>query len=118
MLGKAGASERSDIYALGCVCYWLLTGHGVFECETPIEVAMRHVDTDPVPPSQHADLPVPAELDEIVLACLHKEPSERPQTVEELSRLLVDCDLAGGWSQLDARKWWNLHMSDDGVGKS
>ena len=79
---------------------------------------MRHVDTDPVPPSQHADLPVPAELDEIVLACLHKEPSERPQTVEELSRLLVDCDLAGGWSQLDARKWWNLHMSDDGVGKS
>jgi len=115
VLGTAEASERSDIYALGCVCYWLLTGSRVFECDTPVEVAMRHVNTTPVPPSQATELPVPTELDEIVLACLHKEPSGRPQTVEELSRLLLDCDLEGGWSQRDARRWWSLHMNDEGA---
>ena len=58
--------QRADVYALGCVAYYMLTGQLVFEGDTPMKMFMHHVQTPPVPPSQRTELAVPKELDELV----------------------------------------------------
>ena len=77
ILGEAEVDRRADVYALGCVAYYLLTGQLVFEADTPMKMLLQHVQAQPVPPSQRTELPIPRELDELVLACL-AEGSERP----------------------------------------
>ena len=77
------ADERSDIYALGCVAYWMLTGQTVFAGE-PMAMMLHHVRTAPQPPSKSAPGPVPQRLEEIVLACLEKSPELRPQSAMDL----------------------------------
>jgi tRNA A-37 threonylcarbamoyl transferase component Bud32 len=70
---------RADIYALGCVAYWLLTGKRVFEAETPLQVVAKHIRNEPVPPSQRVPgLAIPQALESLVLACLAKQPEDRP----------------------------------------
>ena len=83
---EANVDRRADVYALGCVAYYLLTGQLVFEADTPMKMLMQHVQAGPVPPSQRTELPIPRELDELVLACLEKDPHKRPQNAEELLR--------------------------------
>jgi serine/threonine protein kinase len=81
---------RADIYALGCVAYWLLTGKRVFEAENALQVVAKHVRTPPVPPSERVSgLSVPPALESLVLACLAKEPEKRPDA-HELGKLLAD----------------------------
>ena len=80
---------RADLYAVGCVAYYLLTGRVVFEGETAIQVILKHLEQWPVPPSRRTELPVPRALEEIVLACLAKRPEDRPRSAAELSRLLA-----------------------------
>ena len=80
--------HRADIYATGCVAYWLLTGQLVFTGDTPMQLLLQHAQAAPEPPSSRTESPIPAELDAIVLACLAKDPSERPQTARELARRL------------------------------
>ncbi len=87
ILGDADVDSRADVYALGCVAYYLLTGQLVFEADTPMKMLMQHVHAQPVPPSQRTELPIPRELDELVLACLQKDPDMRPQNAEELFRM-------------------------------
>ena len=84
ILGEANVDRRADVYALGCVAYYLLTGQLVFEADTPMKMLMQHVQAEPVPPSQRTELRIPRELDELVLACLNKDPNQRPQNAEEL----------------------------------
>src|SRR6266576_766557 len=62
--------SRTDIYGIGCVAYWLLTGHTVFTADTPIGLIMHHVQTTPVPPSLRSEMPITAALDALVLSCL------------------------------------------------
>ena len=81
---ESDVDARADVYALGCVAYYLLTGQLVFEAETPMKMFVQHLQTPPMPPSQRTELPIPAELDELVLACLEKDPANRPQSVEAL----------------------------------
>jgi len=83
-LGEA-IDGRADIYALGCVAWYLLAGRPVFEASSPYHMIARHLNDPPQPPSSVAPGPVPAELDEIVLACLQKRPDQRPQTAADLS---------------------------------
>jgi tRNA A-37 threonylcarbamoyl transferase component Bud32 len=79
---------RSDIYALGCVAYWLLTGKRVFEAETPIQLVAKHIREQPVPPSRRVPgLAVPADLDALVLECLAKNPENRPTAARLAERL-------------------------------
>jgi eukaryotic-like serine/threonine-protein kinase len=80
---------RSDLYSLGCVAYYLLTGHLVFEADTAIQTVLLHVQQEPVPPSRRTENPVPPTLDRLVLACLAKSPADRPQSAIELAAELA-----------------------------
>jgi len=103
---------RTDIYATGCVAYWLLTGQFVFTADTPMGLLMQHVQARPAPPSTRTDQPVPAALDQLVLSCLAKDPAERPQSARELSAGLAEIEGANGWTQDRARTWWKVHATE------
>jgi serine/threonine-protein kinase len=100
---------RSDLYSVGCVAYWLLTGTPVFKGRTPIETMMMHVHVQPERPSMVTNRPIPAELEAVVLACLAKEPNQRPQTADELAARLGTVHLKTEWTSARAREWWDAH---------
>jgi eukaryotic-like serine/threonine-protein kinase len=104
---------RSDLYSLGCVAYWMLTGRQVFEAENVIQMIARHLQSTPVPPSQLSDEPIPAQLDAIVLACLAKRPADRPASAWELADRLAECELAKPWTREDARRWWQSRLTPE-----
>jgi serine/threonine-protein kinase len=108
--GDGAIDGRADIYSLGCVAYWMLTGTHVFTGTTIRELFRSHVGTAPTPPSSRHELPVPPSLDKIVLQCLEKDPARRPSSAEELSDLLRNTELAPAWTQQRARSWWDLHI--------
>jgi serine/threonine protein kinase len=112
ILGDTEVDARADVYALGCVAYYLLTGQLVFEAETPMKMLMRHVHAQPVPPSQRTELPIPRELDELVLACLQKDPNQRPQSAQELFRMAAKCHCADCWDSDAAQRWWETHLPE------
>ena len=112
IVGEADVDRRADVYALGCVAYFLLTGQLVFEADTPMKMLMQHVHARPVPPSQRTELRIPRELDELVLACLEKDPRARPQNAEELFRMAVGCKTCETWEQSNARGWWQTHLPE------
>jgi serine/threonine-protein kinase len=109
--GKA-FDGRVDLYSLGCIGYYLLTGTPVFEESTPVAVAVAHVQKQPVPPSQRTELSVPPALEDIIMRCLAKEPADRPQTAGELSRALASFEADQSWSGEDAERWWRTHLPD------
>ena len=112
-LGTMELDGRCDIYAAGCLAYWLLTAQHVFTADTPVALLVHHVQTNPVPPSARTELAIPAALDEIILACLAKDPAERPQTARELADRLGTVELNPGWTEERARGWWALHHPAD-----
>jgi len=116
IMGDGAADHRLDIYALGCVAYWLLTGELIFDAGSEMEMLLQHVQKEPVPPSQRTELPVPTELETIVLRCLAKDPADRPQDAGELARVLAACDLPDAWGDEQARGWWDLHLPGGGEG--
>jgi eukaryotic-like serine/threonine-protein kinase len=112
ILGDSDVDSRADVYALGCVAYYLLTGQLVFEAETPMKMLMQHVHAQPVPPSQRTELPIPRELDELVLSCLQKDPNMRPQSAEELLRMCDGSRVCKNWNEAAAKRWWQTHLPD------
>jgi serine/threonine-protein kinase len=108
-LGEATLDGRADIYAAGCVGYWLLTGQLVFEASTPMGLLLHHTQTPPLPPSVRTELPIPDALDRLILSCLAKDRALRPQTARELSRQLGEIEGVGVWTQDMARDWWGRH---------
>ncbi len=84
-VGGEEVDGRSDLYSVGCVAYWLLTGTPVFAGPTPIETMMMHVHRRPEPLSRRTERPIPPDLEALVLACLAKEPEDRPRTADELA---------------------------------
>jgi serine/threonine-protein kinase len=100
---------RSDLYALGAVGYYLLTGRDVFEGSTVVEVCSKHLLAEPAPPAAVLGRPVPAQLAALLLRCLAKAPHDRPASAAELCSLLEGLSDCGSWSQTDARAWWESH---------
>ncbi len=97
---------RADIYATGCLAYWLLTGELVFTADTAMGLIVQHAQTPPAPPSCRTGQPIPKALDDLVLRCLAKDPAERPRSARELSRRLAELEGAKPWTQERAREWW------------
>jgi serine/threonine-protein kinase len=102
----APVDQRTDIYALGCVAYWLLTGLRVFEASTRQDMLIMHAHQRPDPPSKRAKIDVPEALERIVMDCLDKNPDKRPQTAAELSARLAALDLEKKWTAERQEAWW------------
>jgi serine/threonine-protein kinase len=98
---------RSDLYALGAVGYYLLTGGHVFEGNTLVEVCGHHLHTTPQAPSERLGTAVPEDLEALLLECLEKEPSKRPGTAAGLRQRLQRCRAFGEWDGERARRWWS-----------
>jgi serine/threonine-protein kinase len=82
----------------------------VFEKATAVAKIAAHINTPPQAPSAGTELPVSAELDSLVLACLSKDPVDRPQTAEDLGRALEEIGMETPWTQDRAAEWWRLHV--------
>ncbi len=111
--GQTG-DGRTDIYALGCVAYWILTGRPVFEGGTVYDVISSHLQATPEPPSRHAPT-VPPSLDLIVLSCLAKSPDDRPPDVRTLGHMLRELDLKPRWTDEAAEAWWAEHLPEEAM---
>jgi serine/threonine-protein kinase len=107
--GDVDVDWRSDLYALGCVAYYLLTGTHLFADSSPVRIALHHVETPPEPPTARSKRAIAPGLERIVLDCLAKDPRHRPQTAGELSERLGALGLEGSWSRRDAEEWWRDH---------
>jgi serine/threonine-protein kinase len=108
-MGTGSVDGRADIYALGCVAFWLLTGRPVFEEKTPMAAIVAHVRNQPIPPSTATEFEVPAALDQIVLDCLAKDPAARPVTADALSTRLAAISFARPWTEQSALRWWDAY---------
>ena len=102
---------RQDIYAIGCVAYYLLTGTHVFRGEEDREILLQHVKDKPEPPSQRAGRAIDPALEQLVLHCLEKRPEKRPPTAGAVAHALAQCPSAGSWTAKDAQAWWITHES-------
>jgi len=114
-LGSPHIDGRTDLYGLGCVAYWLLTGKLVFEETGGTAMMLAHVHKIPVPPSERVGHAVSPSLDRAIMMCLAKEPAERPASAETLASLLDSCHDVGSWTREDAERWWQSSMPEDGV---
>lgn len=112
ILGDQKPDARSDIYSLGCVAYWLLSGQMVFERDSSKEILMDHVDSEPARLGTRTKTPVPPKLESIVHACLKKEPRDRPQSVAELASRLGEVPIAEEWTAERTDRWWREHFPD------
>jgi serine/threonine-protein kinase len=100
---------RSDLYSLGAVGYFALTGTNVFSGKTLVEVCSHHLHTPPEPPSARLGRDVPDDLERLLLQCLQKDPAKRPPGAHELMCQLEACADFGGWTGDEAREWWSQH---------
>src|SRR5688572_4916353 len=110
ILGDAEVDRRADVYSLGCVAYFLLTGELVFEADTSMKMLMQHLHAQPIAPSERTELSVPRELDELILACLQKDPRHRPQDAGELYQMACRVHVRDEWSSDEAKRWWRVHL--------
>ena len=112
ILGATEVDPRVDIYALGCVAYFLLTGQLVFEGTTPMKTLLKHVEEAPVPPSQRTEVAVPPVLDALILRCLEKDPERRPKDAQAVLHLVRECRIGRRWDDDRAREWWEMHLPE------
>jgi serine/threonine-protein kinase len=106
-MGKREVDGRADLYGLGCVGYWLLTGKLVFERDTPMGMIVAHAHEKPPALSERTEVPIPERLEAVVLACLEKDREERPASARELDGLLAACGVE--WTSSEADHWWRTH---------
>lgn len=104
-MANAMPDARSDIYSLGAVAYFAVTGQPPFLGATPMEVLVRHA-RDPVCPPSELRPEIPGDLEAVILRCLEKEPASRFPDVEALDRALASCRDAGHWTEVEAAHWW------------
>ena len=101
--------SASDLYALGAVGYFLLTGQPVFSGKNLVEVCAKHLQKPPTPPSERLGQPLPGDLELVILDCLAKTAEQRPANVGELANRLARCADASRWGPAQARLWWAAH---------
>lgn len=111
-LASGYATAAADIYSLGAVAYFLVTGRPPFVGTSISQVLIAHAQEDVTPPSEfRADLP--EDVERIIIRCLEKKPRDRFQTAEDFGQALGDCACADQWSQQQAVEWWQQHRKAD-----
>jgi serine/threonine protein kinase len=108
----AGAPDldgRTDVYGLGCVAYWMLTGKPVFEASSAMSLLIKHLREPPEPPSRRGIEGIHEGLEELVMLCLAKDRANRPSALELLDALLAS-GLCAEWTDNEARAWWMDHL--------
>lgn len=108
--GERDPDRRSDIYSLGAVGYFLLTGRPPFAAGNAMQVMIAHA-RDPVPPPSSFQPEVPADLERVIMRCLNKTPGERYPNVEALDAELAACEDASRWDARRAAEWWRAKES-------
>jgi eukaryotic-like serine/threonine-protein kinase len=108
-LGRPGIDGRADLYALGCVAYYLLTGQPVFSADSDVATALAHVKDEPVRPSLRSEFEISPALEALILASLSKEPGARPASAEVFSEGLAVTVPRDAWTPRQAHAWWELH---------
>jgi eukaryotic-like serine/threonine-protein kinase len=108
---------RADIYALGGVAYFIVTGHQVFEGGTVMEVLSKHLAEPPVPPSRRLGRPIAADFEALILACLAKDRNARPESAASLRAALLACKDARDYDVVAVRRWWREHGTSRGKGE-
>jgi eukaryotic-like serine/threonine-protein kinase len=101
----AEVDARTDLYAVGAIGYFLLTGREVFEGNSVVALCLAHLHEKPIAPSVRSQRALPAKLEALILSCLEKAPEARPQSASALRKALLDCDVPA-WSDDDAEDWW------------
>jgi serine/threonine-protein kinase len=109
-MGGTDVDARADIYSTGCVAYWLLTGQLVFAAETPMKLLLAHAHTSPEPPSSRTGMPIPPDLEALVLSCLAKDRGHRPQSARDLLQQLDAVALPHQWTEARAHEWWKVYL--------
>lgn len=104
-LAQQAPDARSDLYSLGAVAYYLLTGHPPFEGKKPVKVLVGHACDEVVPPSAWNPR-VPSDLEEIILTCLAKNPADRYRDADSMAQALAACEGADVWTREAAARWW------------
>jgi serine/threonine-protein kinase len=112
VMGDQSIDGRADLYSLACTAYWALTGHSLFEANTPAQMLLQHVQTPPVPPSKKSELPIPRQLEAILMKCLEKDPAFRPSSALELESQLARVVCDAPWTNERAQEWWKAHAPD------
>jgi serine/threonine protein kinase len=100
---------RSDLYLVGCVGYYLLTGQHVFDGKTAVQIYFQHSQAKPVPPSERMDRGIDEVLEKVILCCLEKDREQRPADARALQEMLLKCHAAGHWNRDEAADWWKTH---------
>jgi len=103
---RSDVDGRADIYSLGCVAYYMLTGHPVFSGDTPLAIVLAHVQETPIPLGRRSAFKVPPALEELVMQCLAKDPSDRPPSVASVRTRLAASVPTHPWSHEAAHLWW------------
>ena len=111
-MGDSDLDARVDLYGLGCVAYWLITGSLVFEEKSAAAMMLAHLQKAPIAPSMRNGIAIPAGLDRTIMMCLAKKPADRPASAEALADLLEGCGDVGSWTPEDAKRWWHANMAE------
>lgn len=109
VLGNRPIDGRTDLYAVGCVAYWLITGQHVFAGRTAMETMVQHAQSVPVAPSTRTEMDVPPALDHFILSRLAKNPDDRPDSADALAEALASIPTRDSWTTARAREWWDRH---------
>lgn len=106
----AMADQRSDLYSVGAVGYTLLTGQPTFDSDSSVDVCLKQLKEMPLKPEERLGRPLPADLQNVLMSCLRKDPNERPRSIEDLQSALLQCQ-ADDWTRGDALQWWEIEFA-------
>jgi serine/threonine-protein kinase len=114
-LASPDVDGRADLYSLGCVAYYLVTGQFVFAAGTPMALALAHVNDQPPPPGARSPFQIPTGLEALILQCLAKDPPARPASAVDLANRLAETVPREAWNADAAHAWWDQHRLDEHV---
>ena len=112
VLGEGRIDGRADLYSLACAAYWVLTAQTLFDASTPAQMLFHQAKTKPLPPSARSEIPVPRQLEAILMKCLEKDPGKRTPSALELESELARVPCEEPWTTSRAREWWSVHAPD------